>query len=131
MNDDDLAVSGFMGRALICQPRSRIGTRIWTEKPGFDVGIALREYGGLCLQALFHAAETTDTGELKPRTLTLSGSARRACRCALTMKSGERLGAGQGAGMKKIKPQAGRAEEHARRIAGTLELFCSRRCPDH
>ena len=121
LNDDDLAVSGFMGRALICRPRSRIGTRIWTEKPGFDVGIALRGYG-LCLQALFHAAETTDTGELKLRTLTLSGSAEE---LAVAFYNEIERAQAQGGKYEKIKPQAGRAEEHARRIAGTLELFYS------
>jgi hypothetical protein len=119
LNDDDLAVSGFMGRALICRPRSRIGTRIWTEKPGLDVGIALGEYG-LCLQALFQAAETTDTGELELRTLTLSGHAEEV---AVAFYNEIERAQAQGGKYEKIKPQAGRAEEQARRIAGTLELF--------
>ena len=51
LNDDDLAVSGFMGRALICRPPSRIGTRIWTEEPGRDVSLALGHYGN-CLLGL-------------------------------------------------------------------------------
>jgi Protein of unknown function (DUF3987) len=119
LNDDDLAVSGFMGRALICRPRSRIGTRIWTEKPGHDVSRALGKYA-LCLQALFQAAETTDTGELKLRTLTLSGPAEEV---AVAFYNEIERAQAQGGKYEKIKPQAGRAEEHARRIAGTLELF--------
>jgi Protein of unknown function (DUF3987) len=119
LNDDDLAVSGFMGRALICRPRSRIGTRVWTEKPGHDVGWALGDYTNTLL-ALFKAAETTDTGELKFRTLTLSELAEEV---ALAFYNEVERAQAPGGKYVKIKPQAGRAEEQARRIAGTLELF--------
>ena len=119
LNDDDLAVSGFMGRALICRPRSRIGTRIWTEEPGRDVSRALGAYGH-CLLTLFQAAKETDAGELELRTLTLSDGAEAA---SLVFYNEIERAQGPGGRYVKIKPQAGRAEEQARRIAGSLELF--------
>lgn len=119
LNDDDLAVSGFMGRALICRPRSRIGTRIWTEEPGNDVSSALGAYGH-CLLTLFQAAKATETGELELRTLTLSDGAEAA---SLVFYNEIERAQAPGGRYVKIKPQAGRAEEQARRIAGNLELF--------
>jgi hypothetical protein len=119
LNDDDLAVSGFMGRALICWPRSRIGTRIWTEEPGHDVSRALGDYGH-CLLTLFQTAETTDAGKLELRTLTLADGAEKA---ALAFYNEIERAQAPGCKYVKIKPQAGRAEEQARRIAGSLELF--------
>jgi Protein of unknown function (DUF3987) len=119
LNDDDLAVSGFMGRALICWPASRIGKRIWKGNPGLDVAIALGDYGNRFAD-LFEASTTTDAGELDLRTLPLSDGAERA---SLEFYNAIELAQAPGGRYVKIKPQAGRAEEQARRIAGCLELF--------
>ena len=104
---------------MICRPRSRIGTRIWTEEPGHDVSRALGDYGH-CLLTLFQAAKTTDAGELELRTLTLSDGAEAA---SLVFYNEIERAQAPGGRYVKIKPQAGRAEEQARRIAGNLELF--------
>ena len=121
LNDDDLAVSGFMRRALICRPPTRIGTRIWTEEPGDDVSITLGHYANSLLD-LFQAAETDDKGNLMLRTLRLSGGAEK---LAVVFYNEIERAQAPGGRYVKIRPQAGRVEEQARRIAGNLELFYS------
>ena len=119
LNDDDMKVSGFTGRILLCRPPTRIGTRIWEEAPGPEVDFALGMYGSH-LQSLFRAAEVDDKGAMKLRTLPLS---ERADELALEFYNAVERAQRPGGCYAKVKAQAGRAEEQARRIAGNLELF--------
>ena len=70
--------------------------------------------------ALFRAGETTDAGDLKLRTLTLSDGADAA---VLSFYNEVELAQAPDGKYARIRPQAGRAEEQARRIAGNMELF--------
>jgi len=119
LNDSDMEVSGFTGRVLMCRPPSRIGTRLWTGAPGPEVDHDLAEYA-LDLLRLFRAGKVGDKGELMLRTLGLSDGADKLA--ATFYNEVERAQEPRGRYV-KLKAQAGRAEEQARRIAGNLELF--------
>jgi hypothetical protein len=119
LNDNDITVSGFSGRILMCWPPTRIGTRIWKGDGGLETRMTLGAYG-LRLLELFDAGEVSDKGELTLHILGLSDGAEKLGEAFYNEI--ERAQAPRGRYV-KVTAQAGRAEEQARRIAGNLELF--------
>jgi hypothetical protein len=120
LNDRLLAEQGLLSRVLVTAPELASGTRIWKE-PSAESDVTIKGYGARLLdifeQPLPIQAETR--GELAPRTLPLSSSAKRLW---TAFYNHVEIRIGTGGELEPIRGLANKLPEHAARIAGVLTL---------
>lgn len=120
LTDPLLRDQGLLSRILVAAPCSIAGTRIYQETTAADEA-AIREYGGHILRLLrkpWPLAHGTDN-ELLPRVLPMSDESRSIWR-AFHDEAERQIGAG--GRLAPVRDFAGKAAEHAGRIAGVLTI---------
>lgn len=118
LGDSNLADQGLLSRVLVAAPESTAGTRFWKESdPNSDM--AIKRYGARMLGLLegsFPLVEGT-ANELTPHVLSFSPQAKRAW---IEFSDFVEAHVGPGGQFSPIRGFAGKAPEHAARIAGVI-----------
>lgn len=120
LTDPLLRDQGLLSRLLVAAPCSIAGTRCFQEIVASDEE-AIREYGGQILRLLrkpWPLVPGTDN-ELAPPTLPMSNDARNCWRAFHDETEGQ---IGVGGRLAPVRDFAGKAAEHAARVAGVLTI---------
>jgi len=118
--DPLLRDQGLLSRILVAAPCSKAGTRTYQETAAADE-TAIRDYGGHILELLrkpWPFAPGTDN-ELAPRVLPLSADAET---CWRDFYDETERQIGPGGRLVPVRDFAGKAAEHAARVAGVLTI---------
>jgi len=118
LGDSNLADQGLLSRILVAAPESTAGTRFWKElNPNSDM--AIKQYGARVLDLLDSPFPLIEgkANELAPHVLSLSPLARRVW---IEFSDFVEAQVGPGGQFSPIRGFAGKAPEHAARIAGVI-----------
>ncbi len=116
--DGVLRDQGLLSRVLVAAPETVAGTRLW-RVPDVSDDAAIRTYGARILQLLEADWPLTDRNELEPRVLPFSAEA-----ATLWCEFHDHIErqCGPGGDLRPIQDFAGKAAEHAARVAGVLSV---------
>jgi hypothetical protein len=119
--DPVLRDQGLLSRALIVAPTSIAGNRFYRDNDPAD-NAAIASYGGKLLRLLEHAwpLKEDTRNELCPRVLTIGKAAAAVWRDFHDHIEGQ---SGRHGGLEVVRDFAGKAAEHAARIAGVLTII--------
>src|SRR6056297_2859940 len=119
MSDPLAADSGFLPRFLICEPPSRIGTRLHANMRPDDGALAAFSHR---LREILETPLPMDaeTRELQPRVLSLGSGARK---LLIQFADAIEVAQAKGGNLEHITGTASKAAEQAARISGVLTLW--------